>query len=268
MSTRSTSAENVSLVHPLQSKWGYIALLFILAGVSISTFKLASPYSYWVDELYSVTASKESLTSLHLILLSDVHPPLYQLLLKSWIIVFGDSEFSTRSLSWLFAVASIYPLWRFSKNYDLVFFVCSLVVFSTSMFFTYYANESRPYTITLFFATLASTYYFAEINERVSPKFLIACVVLSLSHYFGLILVGVILGFRLFESRTNRDNAFKILGAGVVAGLWPLHHALNGTILEKTGGNFSIKVYGFTDSFRIAPTIPPISKYASKRESY
>ena len=133
-----------------------------------------------------------------------------------------------------------------------VFFVCSLVVFSTNMLFTFYANESRSYAMALFFATLVSTYYYAEINKQISTEFLIACVALSLTHYFGLILVGVILGFRLFESRANRDNALKILGAGVVAGLWPLYHALNGTILGKSGGNFSIKVNGFMDSFGIA----------------
>jgi hypothetical protein len=266
-----TSAENVSFVHPFQSKWGYVALLFLLAGVFVSTFKLASSYSYWADELYSVTASNESVTSLHRILLSDLHPPLYQFLLKGWIIFFGDGEFSTRSLSWLFAVASIYPLWKFSKNYGVVFFVCSLAVFSTNGLFTFYANESRPYAMELFFATLVTTYYFTEINKRVSLKFLIACVALSLSHYFGLILVGVILGFRLIESGASKGNAFKILGTGVLAGLWPLHHALNGAILGKTGGNFSIKVNGYTDSFGLAASslLSPFGiNYSSRSGAY
>lgn len=267
----STGAENASFVHPLQSRWGYVALLFLFAGVFISAFKLASPYSYWLDELFSVTASNENLTSLHSLLLIDVHPPLYQLLLKGWIIVFGDSEFSTRSLSWLFAVASIYPLWKFSKNHGSVFSVCSLVVFSTNMLFTFYANESRSYAMALFFATLVSTYYFAEINKRVSLRFLIACVALSLTQYFGLIFVGVILGFRLFESRTNRGNALKILGTGALVGLWPLHHALNGVILERTGGNFWIKVNGVTDSFGIAASgfIPRVGfQYHSRFHAY
>jgi hypothetical protein len=267
----STKTENVSFVHPLQSRWEYVALLFLLAGVVLSAFKLPNPYSYWADELYSVTLSHESLMSLHRILLSDLHPPLYQLLLKGWIIVFGDSEFSTRSLSWLFAVASIYPLWKFSRSYGVVFFVSSLVVFSTNVLFTFYANESRPYAMELFFATLVSKYYFEEINKRVSPKFLIACLALSLSHYFGLILVGVILGFRLFENRTDRGNAFKILGTGILAGLWPLHHALNGLILGKTGGNFSIKINGYTDSFGLAASgfMSPFGiNYSSRSGAY
>lgn len=242
----------MSVERPLQSRWGYVALLFLAAGVCISVFTLASPYSYWLDELYSVTASNENFASLHRILLHDLHPPLYQLLLKGWIAVFGDSEFSTRFLSWLFAIASLYPLWKFSKKHGSVFLACSLIVFSTNMLFTFYANESRSYAMALFFATLASTYYYAALNKQISTGFLIACVALSLTHYFGLILAGIILGFRLFESRAHRVNALKILGAGIVAGLWPLYHALNGGILDKSGGNFSIKVNGVMDSFRIA----------------
>jgi hypothetical protein len=252
LSTMNASAENIRVMHPFQSRWSYVALLFLVAGVIVSAFTLVNPYSYWLDELYSVTASNESLASLHRILLHDLHPPLYQLLLKGWMMVFGDSELSPRSLSWFFAIASLYPLWRFSKNYGSVFFVCSAIVFPTNMLFAFYANESRSYAMALFFATLASTYYYAELNKRISTGFLIACVALSLTHYFGLILAGIILGFRLFESRTHRVNALKILGAGVVVGLWPLYHALNGGILQKTGGNFSIKVNGVMDSFRIA----------------
>jgi uncharacterized membrane protein len=270
-SLMNANAENMRSAHSLQSGWVYVALLFLLAGVFVATFKLASPYSYWLDELYSVTASNENVMSLHRILLSDIHPPLYQFLLKGWMIAFGDSEFSTRSLSWLFAVASIYPLWKFSKNYGSVFLVCSVAVFSTNTLFTFYANETRPYTMVLFFATLVVTYYLAEMDKRVSPKFLIACVALSLSHYFGLIFVGVILGVRLFESRTNRGNALKILGTGVLAGLWPLHHALNGAILGKSGGNFSIKVNGVADSFGIAASgfmAPFGMNYSSRTGAY
>jgi hypothetical protein len=63
----------------------------------------------------------------------------------------------------------------------------------------------------------------------------------------------------------------KILGAGVVAGLWPLYHALNGGILQKTGGNFSIKVNGVMDSFRIAVSgfIPRFGfQYDSRLDAY
>jgi hypothetical protein len=265
------SAENIRVMHPFQSRWSYVALLFLAAGVVVSAFTLVNPYSYWLDELYSVTASNESLASLHRILLHDLHPPLYQLLLKGWMMVLGDSEFSSRSLSWLFAVASMYPLWKLSKNYGSVFFVCSAIVFPTNMLFTFYANESRSYAMALFFATLVSAYYVAEIRKQISIVFLIACVALSLTHYFGLILVGVVLGFCLFENRANRNNALKILGAGVVVGLWPLYHALNGGILEKTGGNFSIKVNGVMDSFRIAASgfMPRFGfQYDSRLDAY
>ena len=50
----------------------------------------------------------------------------------------------------------------------------------------------------------------------------------------------------------NRQNLSNQAEPPLLAGLWPLHHAVNGAILGKSGGNFSIKVNGFTDSFGLA----------------
>ena len=248
----SASVDKVSVGHPLWSGWGSVALLFLVAGVFVSACKLTNPYSYWLDELYSVTASHENMASLNQILLSDVHPPLYQLLLKGWMFVFGEGEVATRSLSWFFAVASLYPVWKCASRYGVAFFVCSLAVFSTNMLFTSYANESRSYAMVLFLATLVSTLYVAEIHKRISPVFLLVCAALSLTHYFGLIFVGVMLGLQLIERRADRDSILKILGTGVVTGLWPLYHALSGALLNKSGGNFSIQVHGVLDTVGIA----------------
>jgi Dolichyl-phosphate-mannose-protein mannosyltransferase len=248
----SASVDKVSVGHPLWSGWGSVALLFLVAGVFVSACKLTNPYSYWLDELYSVTASHENMASLNQILLNDVHPPLYQLLLKGWMFVFGEGEVATRSLSWFFAVASLYPVWKCASRYGVAFFVCSLAVFSTNMLFTSYANESRSYAMVLFLATLVSTLYVAEVHKRISPVFLLVCVALSLTHYFGLIFVGVMLGLQLIERRADRGSILKILGTGVVAGLWPLYHALSGTLLNKSGGNFSGQVHGVLDSLGIA----------------
>jgi membrane protein implicated in regulation of membrane protease activity len=60
------------------------------------------------------------------------------------------------------------------------------------------------------------------------------------------------LGLQLIERRADRGSILKILGTGVVAGLWPLYHALSGTLLNKSGGNFSGQVHGVLDSLGIA----------------
>jgi mannosyltransferase len=46
----------------------------------------------------------------------DVHPPLYYLVLKSWITLFGDSLFALRSLSVLFTLGSIFVLYALCRE--------------------------------------------------------------------------------------------------------------------------------------------------------
>jgi len=104
----------------------------------------------------------------------------------------------------------------------------------------------------LFMSSIATTSYPFGSRDRVSTKLLVSCALLSLTHYFGLILAGVILGFCLLENYRIRTSAWKICGTAFVCLLWPAYHALRGTILYKSGGNFWIKVNGVLDSLGIA----------------
>lgn len=235
-----------------ESRWGYAAILMAMFGLFIATFKIATPYSFWADELYSVTASNGNFRLLNEILLNDVHPPLYQTFLMGWINLFGDSEFSTRSLSWLFAVSSIYPMLNFAKKHGSYFLICSLTVLSTNSLFTLYANETRSYAMALFLATLVSTQYLSNNSKRPSLVFLACCLALSLTHYFGLILTAVFLAFCLFDNRNHVIDSIKIFSTGILALAWPIYHLVFGSLIHKTGGSFWIKVDGMLDSFGIA----------------
>lgn len=55
--------------------------------------------SIWFDEAYSITLIRLPLDKLVHFTAVDVHPPLYYLVLKAWVFVFGDSELGLRSLS-------------------------------------------------------------------------------------------------------------------------------------------------------------------------
>jgi len=59
------------------------------------------------DEAYSWRIATYSASDLIQRTRDDAHPPLYYLLLKSWVALLGDSELSLRGLSILFAVTSI-----------------------------------------------------------------------------------------------------------------------------------------------------------------
>lgn len=236
----------------LEPKWQPIAILLIAAALLVSVFKLWDPYSYWIDEAFSVDSSIDSIDVLYQHLLDDVHPPLYQIILKLWIGIFGAGEPATRTLSWLFGIASIYPLFRFSRRYGQVFSTTALLVFCTATPFIFNSNETRPYAMTLFMCVLAVTNFPYAAASSVTYKFLASCVLLSLSHYFGLIFVGVMLGLCFFQNLKNVPSLVKISLTGLVCLVWPIHHILVGSVLKKTGGEFWIEVGGFAESFAIA----------------
>lgn len=236
------------------SRWGYAAMLMLLSGIAVSAFKLPTPYSFWIDELFSIDISSRDLPALYRQLLSDVHPPLYQPLLKAWISTFGATEPAARTLSWLFAMGTLVVLFRFARAYGHVFLVAALVFVCSNKNLIFYANEARPYAMTMFMAFLMFTAYPFERGEKISLRFMVGCVLLSLSHYFGLILVALVLGLAFVENITRIRNLLRICIAGALSLIWPVNHAINGSLLNKTGGNFWIEVSGIGDSFSIAAT--------------
>jgi len=238
----------------IKIQWIYISGFLIFSGIIVSALKLWVPYSYWLDELYSVNASSVGFSELYRFLLTDVHPPLYQLILKLWITIFGSSEPATRTLSWLFALSTIYPLYKFGNRYDTVFLICALMYLCTNILFLFYANEARSYAMTNFLSMMVIINYPFANDSKVSYRFLIYCLLLSLTHYFGLIYIGVVLMTVYFKNLIKRKPVTLIVLTGVASLMWPLHHMINGALLNKTGGSFWIKVSGIVDSFNIAAT--------------
>ncbi|SQF95908.1 membrane protein [Paucimonas lemoignei] len=68
-----------------------LALLVRLYGITHSPL--------WFDEAFSVVLSNKTPASIWSHTADDVHPPLYYLLLRAWMLIFGDSVFSVRAMS-------------------------------------------------------------------------------------------------------------------------------------------------------------------------
>lgn len=113
--------------------------------------------SLWLDEATSiVTAQKFSLVEIVTKFSpGDFHPPLYYLLLKAWMQIFGNSEIAARSLSVLFGVLTIATTYKigqklFSKYVGYV----SALLLAFSPLHIYYSQEARMYSMETFLATL------------------------------------------------------------------------------------------------------------------
>jgi hypothetical protein len=79
----------------------------VVAGGVVLRLALLGRQSYWIDELYSVGESNGSLRQLMDTGSTEVHPPLYALVLWGWMTIGGSSEAWTRLLSTLIALVAV-----------------------------------------------------------------------------------------------------------------------------------------------------------------
>ncbi len=206
--------------------------LLILFCLTMAGQGLTTAYSYWSDELWSVAASQADWGVLiHDWLIPDVHPPLYQLLLKLWIGVFGNGESATRSLSFLIAALGLVAAALCSSGRGAGRRLFTVAFLGTSPSFLFYAQETRSYALSLTLSTLMLGTALL-LRQRTGPHqatlrwgFATSCLLLSLTHYFSLIFVVVVLAVvsaegTVFRSRTDAIPLLLLLL------LWPLLHAL------------------------------------------
>jgi hypothetical protein len=229
-----------------------VCLAIFAVSLAFAARGLFSGYSYWLDELFSVTASRDGWRRLFGIMLqADVHPPLYQIVLKVWILLFGSSEVATRILSFLFSSlalsafsldAIIGKRWRR---------VATLLFIGASPFFAFYSQETRSYAMVLALSSVI-TLSFLELRSRdraggTASETILSCIyyagslLLSLTHYFGWIYVFVLSLVGFFEKRIEHVRLRTIFLFAAMS-IWPLCHVFFGGLMAKSGGNFWIKV--------------------------
>lgn len=223
--------------------------LFLGLGIFLAIFNVWLPYSYWWDELYSVTASSLPMNEMFSkFIMNDVHPPLYQIVLSFWINLFGTSEFATRSLSLIFSLLAIIIFTRWSLvNLPLNLSAVAIIVFSTSFLFSFYSQETRSYTMMLFLSTLltVTTLNFILKGQSIKTAVTLSAIalLLSLTHFFGFIFAGLILLYLFIVTKPIKPKSVFFF-AGLLALIWPITHFLLGGLTSKTGGNFWIKSDG------------------------
>jgi uncharacterized membrane protein len=239
----------------------------VLIGTLISGFVAFAgrgiwrDYSYWIDEIWSVAIARDQWASIFTewLLPLDVHPPLYSVMLKLWIQFFGDNEPATRSLSLALSAATLVVAAWFSWGHGRWRQVLTLSFLGCSPAFAYYSQEVRSYALALFLATVAigSTLLLREKSlsavqgqpgnasparkSRLLGYYYISAVCLSLTHYFGWILIFLLTAINLVDRRTDASR-FRGIVLLLVMAIWPLIHVTQGTLISRTGGNFWIVV--------------------------
>ncbi|MFH1810515.1 MAG: glycosyltransferase family 39 protein [Pseudomonadota bacterium] len=177
-------------------KVNLIFVVAILFGLIIRV--VPDGRSLWFDELYSVvTAYKYG--SFHDLwwgrLVREIHPPLYQIILYYWVILFGDSEYVVRLPSVLAGVSLVLFVYFYGRKLlDKSQALLLTALLAVSWGGIFYAHEARSYSLLLMLSavlmlkSLQWMTFRSSIPVRQMLEMFILGLLLCHTHYFGALL--------------------------------------------------------------------------------
>lgn len=179
--------------------------------------------SFWADEGWTMLLSKgPGLADVVRTMVDDQHPPLYFALLRPWMDLLGNSEFSTRLLSTFWSVFGVAVVYRmaadaFSPGAGLIAALVLALTDNDIML----AREARHYAQMAALGALSSLFYLRYLRRprrRNGLGWLLASVALMYTHYLGALLLAVQGVHLLLFARPARrllDMGFRLALVGV-----------------------------------------------------
>lgn len=153
--------------HPKLDIFVLVAGLVIFATIALFNVTNAS---IWFDEAFSAYIIQFSFWDIARYTATDVHPPFYYWVLKTWTLLFGTSDLALRSMSIFFGgavISATFLLARklFSRSVAWV----TLLLLILSPMLIRYSDEARMYTLAAFIVVLA-TYMLVKATQRKQRK--------------------------------------------------------------------------------------------------
>lgn len=169
-----------------------LAVMIILAGVAVRFHQIG--YNFDGDELFSVSVASGSFRHVLSVAMTDLHPPLYYLLLWAWLKFTSPSEIGARVLSVVASAIFLVIFWRLASRLVrpipalLALFLCA-----ASPFLMYYGQQARMYALIPLFTTLSLFFFLRAIGEPGSWRWAFlwgtSCVALLYTQYVGVLLL-------------------------------------------------------------------------------
>ena len=192
----------------------------------------------WADEITTLIVAdpSHSFREFWNLVLSDVHPPLYYLLMRGWCAVFGQSDLVARLPSVFFGVLTVgaatfaFPPQRFGARLALA------LLLALSPGAIEYSQEARSYSLLLFLSmvvTAACLRAASSADEgsagcnRSILLLIFAGILASYTHYFGFLIASAAAAVACIVARGGaRRLARGGLALIIVSFLpWVIYHA-------------------------------------------
>lgn len=173
---------------------------------------------FWIDEGISVGIAHHHWTSIPHVLRQDGSPPAYYLLLGLWIRLFGDGERATHTLSLIFALGCVPLAYAAGRTvFDRTTGLVCAVLAALDPYLTYYAQETRMYSLAALLSLLVALAYVNGIlrGRRFWAIVLVPALDLEVyTHSWGLfVCVGLAAATALVAR--ERLRLFSLVAAGV-----------------------------------------------------
>jgi mannosyltransferase len=170
-----------------------ILLAFVTLLAAFLRMHALTAKSFWLDEGLSVEVARMPWPRLlHALWFGDANMSLYLLLLRHWL-TFGHSEGFIRSLSVLFSVATVPPIFFLGgRLFGCRAGLLAALLLAVNAYHIRYAQEARGYAMVVFFAVLATWLLARNLQNPSSAHWGIyaaLCALTTYSHFFGALLV-------------------------------------------------------------------------------
>ncbi len=189
----------------------YYILVIILIFTLLTLINL-DHRGIWYDEAFSIVLARKSFEELIETTIQDTHPPLYYFNLKIWVSVFGESEFSVRFLSYVFALFVVILTYYLAKRlFSGNIAILSSAFIAMNPFFIQYVREARMYSL-FSLLVMVCMFLFFDLTENPSIKkgivysISLACMLYTHNYALFAIAIQIILTCYLFvfEKDINR----------------------------------------------------------------
>ncbi len=202
----------------------YIHILILIIGIifiSLSIFHT----NMWFDESYSVAITRHSFTDIWEMSGNDVHPPFYYFCLHLIYLIFGNNlvayrVFSALSIALIGLLGYTHIRKDFGEKAGILFTFLSLFLPVSAQ----YAGEIRMYSLGMLLGTIMAIYayriYQGKITKTTYIFFGLSSLLVSYTHYYGLMLAGII-NLILFiylckNVKTRKQDLIKFLVVAVI----------------------------------------------------
>jgi uncharacterized membrane protein len=193
-------------------------LIAILIIGSFFRFYKMDYQSVWLDEIHTLNEANPKFSfseMIDLMMITEPHPPLYFIFIKTVFTLFGYTTFVLRFTSVMIGIAGILALYKLGKELiNKEVGLISALILSVNHFHLYHSQDGRMYAL-LFLTTVISTIYLAKFIKK--PTFLSAflhgffALLMISTHFFALFMLFahyVIFLYFIIKSSNTRSKKF------------------------------------------------------------